>query len=288
MKHGDSLPIASIRVDGGTQPRAVLDFGAIEDYAEAMGAGVKFPPVIAFYDGDNYWLADGFHRLKAAYAAGFDAIPCDVHQGTLEEAQWYSFSANRTNGLRRTTQDKQRAVKAALLHGRGTALSDRQIARHVGVDQKTVTNWRRQLQASEEIPKIAARTVSRRGKAYQQDTSKIGKQKAARRRAHAVEKTILSDPIQSQTGGGLDVLIRAVNAITTCEASPEELARLLAARPDRDQLISCMEKANEFLELCATEARRAGNIQQPADDNRMPGSQAGDDADHARTGPAVA
>lgn len=288
MKHGDSLPIASIRVDGGTQPRAVLDFDAIEDYTEAMGAGVKFPPVIVFYDGDNYWLADGFHRLKAAYAAGFDTVPCDVHQGTLEEAQWYSFSANRNNGLRRTTQDKQRAVKAALLHGRGTVLSDRQIARHVGVDQKTVTNWRRQLQASEEIPKIAARTVSRRGKAYRQDTSKIGKRDTPRHRARAVENTVPADPMQPQIGKGLDVLIHAVTAITTCEASPEELARLLAARPDRDQLISSMEKANEFLELCAAEARRAGGIHQPADDNSVPGSQAGDDADHARTGPAVA
>ena len=91
MKHGDSLPIASIRVDGGTQPRAVLDFDAIEDYAEEMGAGVKFPPVVVFYDGENYWLADGFHRVKAAYAAGFDTVRCDVHQGTIEEAQWYTL-----------------------------------------------------------------------------------------------------------------------------------------------------------------------------------------------------
>ena len=84
-------------------------------YAEAMSAGVKFPPVTVFYDGDSYWLAEGFHRVKAAYAAGFDSVLCDVHQGTIEEAQWYSFSANRSNGLRRTTQDKQRAVKAAIM-----------------------------------------------------------------------------------------------------------------------------------------------------------------------------
>lgn|GEM_PF-1824176 len=287
MKRGDSLPISVIRVDGGTQPRAMLDFEAIEDYAEAMGAGIKFPPVTVFYDGDNYWLADGFHRLKAAYAAGFDSILCDVHQGTLEEAQWHSFSANRNNGLRRTTQDKQRAVKAALLHGRGNALSDSQIARHVGVDQKTVTNWRRQLQASQEIPKIASRAVTRRGKAYQQDTSNIGKRKAPRRRKPAVD-AVPCAPIQPQFGKGFDALIHAVNVITTCEASPEELAQHLAARPDRDQVITYMEKANEFLERCATEARRTGSTEQPADHNSMPRSQAGDNADHARTGPAMA
>jgi len=272
MKHGDPLPIASIRIDGGTQPRAVLDFEAIEDYAEAMGAGVKFPPVVVFYDGENYWLADGFHRVKSAYAAGFDTILCEICQGTLEEAQWYSFSANRNNGLRRTTQDKQRAIKAALLHARGRTLSDRQIAKHVGVDQKTVTNWRQQLEASEEIPKIASRIVARRGKEYQQDTSNIGKRNARRPRKRAAGDAASPAPIQPQIGRGFDVLINAVSLITACETSPEELARHLAVRPDRDQLISHMEKANEFLKRCATEARRTRSIQQPADHNSVPRS----------------
>ena len=277
MKHGETLPIASIRVDGGTQPRAVLDFEAIEDYAEAMSAGVKFPPVTVFYDGDSYWLADGFHRVKAAYAAGFDSVLCDVQQGTIEEAQWYSFSANRGNGLRRTTQDKQRAVKAALVHGRGTTLSDTQLARHVGVDQKTVTNWRRQLEASQEIPKMATRAVTRRGKTYQQEITNIGKRKAAEPAAR-----------KSASREGLNPVLRAFKVIAACEISPAELARLLAARPDRAQLISFMEKANEFLEQCANEARRARTDSQPADHHGESERQARDDADYAATGPAVA
>ncbi len=278
MKHGETLPIAGIRVDGGTQPRAVLDFEAIEDYAEAMSAGVKFPPVTVFYDGDSYWLADGFHRVKAAYAAGFDSVLCDVHQGTIEEAQWYSFSANRGNGLRRTTQDKQRAVKAALVHGRGTILSDTQLARHVGVDQKTVTNWRRQLEASQEIPKMATRTVTRKGKTYQQETTNIGKRKATEPAARII----------ASGRKDLNAVLRALKAIAACEASPEELAKLLAARPDRDQLISFMERTNEFLELCANEARRAGSDGEPADHHGESERQARDDADYAATGPAVA
>jgi len=74
------IPISRIRLDGGTQPRAALDFSAIEDYSEAMVAGAKFPPVTVFYDGTDYWLADGFHRVKAAYAAEHDMIECEVHQ----------------------------------------------------------------------------------------------------------------------------------------------------------------------------------------------------------------
>jgi ParB-like chromosome segregation protein Spo0J len=175
VKYTEPLPIAKLRLDGGTQPRAALNLGAVEDYSKAMSTGAKFPPLTVYYDGEQYWLADGFHRVKAACAAGLDVVECEVRQGTIEEAQWHSFSANKANGLRRTTDDKQRAVKAALLHANGTSLSDCQIARHVGVDQKTVSNWRRQLQASQEIPKMAARSARRKGKTYKQNTSKIGR-----------------------------------------------------------------------------------------------------------------
>ena len=132
----------NIRLDGGTQPRAALNVNAIEDYAKAMSAGAKFPPVAVFYDGEHYWLADGFHRIKAGCAAGLDVIDCEVHQGTVEDAQWYSFSANKANGLRRTNSDKQRAVKAALAHPRSGSLSNSEIARHCGVTTPMVGKWR--------------------------------------------------------------------------------------------------------------------------------------------------
>lgn len=128
------LPISQLRTDGGTQPRAALDFDAIDDYADAMEDGDKFPPVVVYYDGENYWLADGFHRVKAAWQAGRETIAAEVRSGTLEDARWHSFSANKVNGLRRTNDDKQRAIKGALRHPRGAELSDREIARHVGVN----------------------------------------------------------------------------------------------------------------------------------------------------------
>lgn len=174
MNNGELIPITNIRLDGGTQPRAALDFDAIEDYAEAMEAGAEFPPVTVFYDGTDYWLADGFHRVKAAYAAGHDTIVCEVHQGTLNEAQWYSFSANRTNGLRRANDDKQRAVRAALQHPNGAQLSNRQIADHVGVAESTVRNWREKLTAQ------IAQSPQRKGRDGRTiNVTKIGKSSAA-------------------------------------------------------------------------------------------------------------
>ena len=63
------LNYEQIRMDGGTQPLAELQKEVMEDYAELMRAGVKFPPIVVFHDGDNYWLADGFHRMGAALRA---------------------------------------------------------------------------------------------------------------------------------------------------------------------------------------------------------------------------
>jgi transposase-like protein len=281
VKHSQSLPINGIRLDGGTQPRAVLDFDAVEDYAEAMGAGAKFPPLAVFYDGSDYWLADGFHRIKAAYAAGLDTIDCELHQGTLEDAQWYSFSANRANGLRRTNTDKQRAVKAALLHVKSRELSDHQIARHVGIDVKTVGNWRERL--SMEIPQISARTVTRGGSTYQQDTTKIGKRK--RKSNPSTGNSGTASPANDGASNHLDAIVRAVLLITNCEASAEDLARQLNSRQDRDQLISSMERANDFLKRCATEAREAGRATQPG---CQPPVAARADAGDAGTGAAMA
>lgn len=167
------LPLDLIRIDGATQPRQFLDQDVAGDYAEEMKAGAKFPPVEVFYDGTDYFLADGFHRYRATWINDGEEIECNVHQGTLEDAQWFSIAANKSHGLRRSNEDKQRAVKAALQHPKSVGLSDREIARHVGVDHQTVANWRGKL--SGEIRQIETRTVTRNGTTYTQNTANIGR-----------------------------------------------------------------------------------------------------------------
>lgn len=164
-----TLKFEQIRMDGATQPRAKIELEIVGEYAEAMLEGAVFPPAVVFYDGRNYWLADGFHRAEAAHQIGRD-VECEVHQGTREDAEWYSCSANKTHGVRRTNEDKARAVKAALMHPKGVGLSDHQIANHVGVDAKTIGNWRERLAG--EIPQSASRTGAD-GRTI--DTTKIGR-----------------------------------------------------------------------------------------------------------------
>ncbi len=50
--------------------------------------------------------------------------------------------ANKTHGLRRTNQDKQRAIEAALAHPLAESKTDGEIADHCGVSRQTVINYK--------------------------------------------------------------------------------------------------------------------------------------------------
>src|SRR4051812_18892617 len=108
------LAISFIRTDGGTQSRIQLHADTITDYAERIGDGAVFPPVVVFYDGADHWLADGFHRVEAHRQAGRDSVEAEVKQGTKRDALLYAVGANATHGLRRSNADKRRAVMVML------------------------------------------------------------------------------------------------------------------------------------------------------------------------------
>jgi hypothetical protein len=261
------LRIDQIQMDGGTQPRALLDWDAVHDYCDAMAAGAKFPPVTVFYDGERYWLGDGFHRVKAAYAAEFETIECDVHQGTLEDAQWFSFSANRTNGLRRTNDDKQRAVRAAITHTKAAELSNRQIAAHVGVDESTVRAWREKLTA--EFPQ-SKRRRGRDGRTI--NTSKIGKTKRAQPEAAAADiateapadvPAVPTPAAVTEEAEEIPCRVEwswcqrlhlASTEFTTCPVSTKDLATAIRKNDSSDQLKTQLEKTRDFINAILADA----------------------------------
>ena len=138
----DTVHLDAIRLDGGTQPRGGINDDYVTELVEALQAGVTLPPVDIMYDGQSYWLFDGFHRHAAHRQANYLVVPAIIHQGTQEEAQWRSYAANQTHGLRRSQADKERAIRAALKHPSAVGQADAAIARHLGVSDKTVTKYR--------------------------------------------------------------------------------------------------------------------------------------------------
>src|SRR5574337_168137 len=127
------IDISRIRIDGGTQSRANLNESVVAEYAEAMTEGAKLPAVTVFFDGSEYWLADGFHRYHGHKRIGALKIDAEVHNGTRRDAVLHSVGANAAHGLRRTNEDKRRAVETLLTAAEWSQWSDREIAKQCGV-----------------------------------------------------------------------------------------------------------------------------------------------------------
>lgn len=168
------IDLTNIRLNGGTQPRAELREDVIEDYAEAMRGGAVFPPVVVYFDGETYWLADGFHRVKAARAASRTTIAAEVRQGTRRDAVLHSVGVNADHGLRRTNADKRRAVMTLLNDEEWVKWSDREIARRAKVHHQMVAKIRAELHLDDHPD----RTAARGGSTYTINTANIGQRAA--------------------------------------------------------------------------------------------------------------
>lgn len=139
------IRLSEIRLDGGTQPRANMNQEVVSEYAEYLMDGVKMPGLTVFHDGKYYWLADGFHRYFAHKKADIKEAECDVRQGSLRDAVLYSVGANDNHGLRRSNEDKRRAVITLLEDIEWSDWADREIARQCRVSVMTVGRIKKSL-----------------------------------------------------------------------------------------------------------------------------------------------
>jgi hypothetical protein len=167
------LALDKIRTDGGTQMRVELDQDHCNDLAEWLTdhPGQELDWVVVFYDGTHYWLADGFHRLRA-YAECEPPrrhVEAQVIKGTQRDAILYAAGANTAHGLKRSSADKRKAVEALLRDKEWVLWSNKEVARRCGVSDMLVADVR------EAICKILAdsRKATRGGTTYPMNTGGI-------------------------------------------------------------------------------------------------------------------
>lgn len=88
--------------------REVVDEAVVEEYVEAMQAGIKFPPIVVFSNGIDHWVGDGFHRVEAANEAGLDATPPSVGASdeSVDSAQWSSVATIKSPRIPGETPEK--------------------------------------------------------------------------------------------------------------------------------------------------------------------------------------
>lgn len=135
--------VEKIRIDCGTQSRESIDQQVVSEYAAALKEGAKFPAVVVFHDGLEYFLADGFHRYLSHIQAGLTEIEVEVKNGTVRDAILYSLSANDSHGLRRTNADKRKAVMTLLEDEDWKTWSSSDIARACKVSHVFVIKLRK-------------------------------------------------------------------------------------------------------------------------------------------------
>ncbi len=274
------LAVDSIRTDGGTQSRAQINWLTVTDYAADIAEGATFPPVVVYFDGADYWLADGFHRLEAHKRLGLVEIAADVKQGTRRDAILYSVKANAVHGLRRTNEDKRRAVRLLLEDDEWWLWNDVKIAAMCGVSSMFVGNVRREVKKERDaiIKRFNddLRLVERNGTTYTIDTANIGK------RAESVDE----DEDEEEAAQGDLLSAPVVDDDDEVEAEPEPVVPSLSIVPpappefrilhgDMREIMAAMEPGSidviitdppyprEFIPLYGDLARLAARVLKP-------------------------
>jgi len=174
MQDIKTIELKKIRLDGGTQPRAKISEEMVARLTEVLlnGGKMKEDPTV-FFDGKEYWLADGFHRFHANKRAGYTEMKCNVLLGTKREAWIYSRGANSDHGMPRTSEEIRGSVISCLDDIELCDLSDRKIADICKCSPMTVGRVKKSLDL--ERP---AKVMTKNGKMM--DTANIGtKVKAA-------------------------------------------------------------------------------------------------------------
>jgi uncharacterized ParB-like nuclease family protein len=137
-----SLSVDVINISGGTQSRLSIKEDYVEEIFEKMKDGVEYDAVTIFFDGKEYWLADGFHRYHATRKLGKASIKCRITNGLLREAILYSKVANNLHGLQPTLQDKLHNAKEMIGDFEWGEWSNREIGRICDLSHVTIAKLR--------------------------------------------------------------------------------------------------------------------------------------------------
>jgi hypothetical protein len=256
MDHRQSLPLAALILDADVQPRETMSSGLIHEYATLYREGHALPPIKVFHDGRDNWVADGFHRVSAVREAGLSEIHAEVAPGTKRDAILYACGANK-HGKPRSHADKRRAVLRLLEDPTWQQWSDHEMARHCGVDHKTVARWRKVV--TREIP--SERTYqTKHGTRGTMDTSHIG--------ARAVpepQEAFPTRPVDDVAAGGVNPGAFGRQARAGQEGQPEvgwNPVSIEEAMPD--------EAPADDISRTAIEARFTGSAAPPVPTMRSP------------------
>lgn len=283
------IPVAQIVDDNSTQLRK-YNLAVVNEYAEAMEDGAQFPPVVVFQEAERYWLADGFHRLAATKQLGLLEIEAEVQQGTKRDALLRAVGANAEHGLRRTNEDKRRAVETLLADKEWALWNNCELARHCAVSESFI----RKVKGELESHNASSPTTDREGIPDSHNASSAegrnvnSGEVAGSLSDQSVSATATSGqnpatpassetgiaPEAAKTGSGITAIPKSVPETqeTADDMLPVplnnigEAARLLADALEQPQLVELVDALQDYLE----EDEEMQETESPSTDNPDP------------------
>lgn len=139
-----------INLEAGTRRRK-LEPDVIKKYQALMEDGTEFPPVAIIRDGADYILVDGFHRFQCNENLEKRTIRAFVTEGTLRNAIWESFSANKLHGQPRAKGAAAIIIDAILCDSSWAKKTITAIAKHVGVTRGYVQQRQAKLKKTAKV-----------------------------------------------------------------------------------------------------------------------------------------
>ena len=135
------------------QPRREFGQKELQELADSIRASGILQPILVRPVADRYQIVAGERRWRAAQLAGLERIPAVVREIGDQQAAIFSLVEN----VQRTdlnAMEKARAFREILELSKG---NQGELAKHVGLDRSTVTNFLRLLDLPEEVQALVSR-----------------------------------------------------------------------------------------------------------------------------------
>jgi hypothetical protein len=240
------MKLSEIKIEPELMMRVGINQEIVDEYAQAMLDGDKFPSIILFHDGDEYHLADGWKRYYAAKKAGLEIIDADVRMGTYDDAFDYAFAhANHDNGERYSPEDKRHALALALKQERYSHQSDRQLSKKLRVSHTFVSKVRKAVGKQPDVI-----SVTRKGQEYQvKNTKKANNEPAPTTPEYEFTEEDKVKEIASEMQGVVaeNEKLQVRLAVAAMEATPEERSLAQTKFDEMEKTIKTLEADNRVL-----------------------------------------
>lgn len=161
--------VDNVHLEPRCQCREEIDQEYVATLVEAFQAEREIPrievwEVTADENEPRLVVVDGYHRRQALKILKREWLHVEiVGTGSLDEASWYAIGRNHEHGLRRTFEDRKKAIRYAFENPLARDYANTTIAKQTGCNAKLVAEIRDEVESAIEMKTGAEPSRTRTG-----------------------------------------------------------------------------------------------------------------------------